>query len=136
MNLQKPLVSGSSRTHGENDLAQAVWEPSEDGEGQPFTLTVLEEGESLSQLPLRRYSVADAPPVSQLTLRPIQRVPCAPGSNLRKTLLANGFQERFIVKVSGDSRWNVQRPLVRYTKTCVLSLTATRNNYVAPVSWT
>ncbi|CAE7217954.1 unnamed protein product [Symbiodinium sp. CCMP2592] len=37
-------------------------------EGQPFTLTVLEEGE------------------------PIQRVPCAPGSNLRKTLLANGFQ--------------------------------------------
>lgn len=37
-------------------------------DGQPFTLTVLEEGE------------------------PIQRVPIAPGSNLRKTLLANGFQ--------------------------------------------
>mmetsp|Transcript_43915 Transcript_43915/g.82038 ORF Transcript_43915/g.82038 Transcript_43915/m.82038 type:complete len:519 (+) Transcript_43915:47-1603(+) len=37
-------------------------------DGQPFQLTVLEEGE------------------------PIQRVPCAPGSNLRKTLLANGFQ--------------------------------------------
>lgn len=26
------------------------------------------------------------------SLRPIQRVPIAPGSNLRKTLLANGFQ--------------------------------------------
>jgi len=37
-------------------------------DGQPFTLTVLEEGQA------------------------IQRVPCAPGSNLRKTLLANGFQ--------------------------------------------
>ncbi|CAJ1446993.1 unnamed protein product, partial [Effrenium voratum] len=37
-------------------------------DGQPFTMTVLEEGQ------------------------PIQRVPIAPGSNLRKTLLANGFQ--------------------------------------------
>lgn len=37
-------------------------------DGRPFTLTVLEEGE------------------------PIQRVPVAPGSNLRKALLNNGFQ--------------------------------------------
>lgn len=40
----------------------------QDGEGKPFTITVLEEGQ------------------------PVQRIPAGPGTNLRKVLIDNGFQ--------------------------------------------
>ena len=94
-------------------LVKSTWIPeSQDGnEGQPFTLTVLEEGE-LATLLLQRGKQSGLLGIKSLLFlpRPIQRVPCAPGSNLRKTLLANGFQEgphwvfQHIVLVFGGCR--------------------------------